>query len=329
MIRCFCVIVITLAPAVASADLLVASYNESRVLGYDESTGAFHSWSTMFGGSLTGLVVTNDGSVFACSLGNSWIHRYSAGQGQGSLYAVTWAHGVNSPVGITAGPDGDLYVAGVGSHNVGRFDGKTGAFVEMKVPAGSGGLSYPTWLAFGPDGDLFVSSYTDQVLRYDGATGAFEGVFAQGGGLDSPQGLRFGPGGDLYVASLWTANILRYDGTTGAFEGVFAEGGLDRPRDLVFSPNGDLFVSSSGNNRIMRYDGTTGAFKGIFAESNNPHGLAFGPALFTVPVPEPSSVALALTASLTFAFARLRKRRTLRERQANECVLPAPRESPQ
>jgi streptogramin lyase len=308
MIRWFCAIIITLAPAVASADLLVASYDESRVLGYDESTGAFHSWSTMFGGSLTGLVVTSDGSVFACSLGNSWIHRYSAGQGQGSLFAETWKHGVFSPVGIVAGPDGDLYVAGLGSHNIGRFDGTTGAFVEMTVPGGSGGLSYPTGLAFGPDGDLFVSSSTDQVLRYDGATGAFEGVFAQGGGLDSPQGLRFGPGGDLYVASLWTANVLRYDGTTGAFEGVFAEGGLARPRDLVFGPNGDLFVSSSGNNRVVRYDGTTGASQGNFAQSPGPHGLAFGPALFTVP--EPSSIALALTASLTFAFARRRRRPT-------------------
>jgi hypothetical protein len=35
--------------------------------------------------------------------------------------------------------------------------------------------------------DLLVSSrFTDQILRYDGTTGAFVGVFAQGGGLNNP-----------------------------------------------------------------------------------------------------------------------------------------------
>jgi streptogramin lyase len=317
MYRVFCALAILLTPAVASADLLVSSYNQSRVLGYDESTGALHSWSTLFGGSLTGLVVTDDGGVYASSLGNSWIIRYSAGQSAGTLFSVTFINGVLSPVGIVIGPSGDFYIAGAGSHNVGRFDRTTGAFVEMTVPSESGGLRFPTFLTFGPDGDLFVSNSTNQVLRYDGSTGAFKGVFAQGGGLATPEGLRFGPGGDLYVASLWSANVLRYDGTTGAFEGIFAQGGLDRPRDLVFGPNGDLFVSSSGNNRVMRYDGTTGAFKGIFAESDGPNGLAFGPALSSLPdppepdrVPEPSSIALALTASLAIALVRRRRRRT-------------------
>jgi len=309
MIRCLFAVVVTLAPAVAWADLLVASYDGTRVLGYDESTGLLHSSSDAYGGSLTGLLVGADGGVYSCSIGGNSIVRISAGESQVSLFATTWTNGVLGSYGIVSGPGGDLYVTGLGSHNVGRFDGKNGAFVEMTVSAGSGGLMYPTGLAFGPGGDLFVaSSTTDQVLRYDGVTGAFEGVFAQGGGLDNPEGMRFGPGGDLYVASLWTANVLRYDGTTGAFEGVFAQGGLDRPRDLVFGPNGDLFVSSSGNNQVVRYDGTTGAFEGIFAQSNTPWGLAFGPELAAVP--EPSSIALALTASLAFALARRRRRPT-------------------
>jgi hypothetical protein len=42
--------------------------------------------------------------------------------------------------------------------------------------------------------DLLVgSAATDQVLRYDGTTGAFVGVFASGGGLDVPAFLVFTP----------------------------------------------------------------------------------------------------------------------------------------
>ena len=40
--------------------------------------------------------------------------------------------------------------------------------------------------------DLYVSSsHTDQVLRYNGTTGAFMNIFASGGGLDGPTFLVF------------------------------------------------------------------------------------------------------------------------------------------
>lgn len=66
--------------------------------------------------------------------------------------------------------------------------------------------------------DLLISSEdSDQVLRYDGTTGAFLGVFTSGSGLDEPRGLAFGPDGNLYVNSSYTHSVLRFDGTTGAF----------------------------------------------------------------------------------------------------------------
>ena len=66
--------------------------------------------------------------------------------------------------------------------------------------------------------ELLVSSEsTNNVLRYDGTTGAFIDVFASGGGLEIslPEGLALGPDGNLYVGSFFTNGVLRYDGTTG------------------------------------------------------------------------------------------------------------------
>jgi MYXO-CTERM domain-containing protein len=48
-------------------------------------------------------------------------------------------------------------------------------------------LDAPCDVQFGPDGSLYVSSAaSDQILRYNGTTGAFMDVFASGNGLDGP-----------------------------------------------------------------------------------------------------------------------------------------------
>src|SRR5262249_27034289 len=74
---------------------------------------------------------------------------------------------------VATGTDGEVL----------RYDGRTGAFLDVFVPPGSGSrLDSSADLAFGPDGNLYVSSYdTDEVLRYDGRTGAFlDGVVPAG-----------------------------------------------------------------------------------------------------------------------------------------------------
>jgi hypothetical protein len=92
---------------------------------------------------------------------------------------------------IQYGPDGNLYVAAEKIDRVLRFDGQTGVPLGALVaddPATpideTGGLDAPTAALFGPDGDLYVASFDgDSVLRYDGVTGSFVGVFVtQGSG---------------------------------------------------------------------------------------------------------------------------------------------------
>ena len=74
------------------------------------------------------------------------------------------------------------------------INAQTGARLADFVTAGSGGLDRPFGFAFGPDGNLYVSSLgTGQILRYDGSTGAFLGVFASGGDMSNPTYLVFGP----------------------------------------------------------------------------------------------------------------------------------------
>jgi sugar lactone lactonase YvrE len=150
----------------------------------------------------------------------------------------------------------DFLVGNTSGNSVSRYS-DSGAYLGAFISAGSGGLVSPDDLTWGPDGNLYVSSSssntTGQILKYDGHTGAFISVFAQGGSLARPYGSAFGPDGNLYVASFRSDSILKYDGTTGAYLGVFAQGNgtaaglLNGPNDLLFGANGRLYVTTQGS----------------------------------------------------------------------------------
>ncbi len=185
--------------------------------------------------------------------------------------------GLNVPTGAVFSPvDGNYYVASSASNEILRYNGLTGAFIDTFVTAGDGGLTQPEGIALGPDGDgdgfpeLFVASrLTDQILRYDGATGAFLDVFAASPMPWQPAGIAFGPdaSGDgspeLYVSGYLWDNVIELDGVSGGYRRELVpsgRGGLTGPVGLSFESDGRLYVASSNDDSILRYDAATGAF---------------------------------------------------------------------
>lgn len=171
------------------------------------------------------------------------IRRYdSSGRVDGSFFVDGNAHGVRGAQFHAFGPDGNVYFTSGGTHEVLRFSGRDGAFIDRFVAAGEGGLVSPSGLTFGPDGIMYVGSpSTDRVLRFD-REGNYIGDFfgAGSGGLDLPVGIAFGPDGNFYAAAAatpGTAGVYRYDGTTGEFIDVFVGPGDGRttgPRSVEF-----------------------------------------------------------------------------------------------
>lgn len=183
------------------------------------------------------------------------------------------------PVGITYGPDGNVYVAVGDTDRVLRFDASTGA--SMGVFTTGVTLQSPRNLNFGPDGAFYVADgFLNQVLRFDGTTGAFDRVFIEDPALQGPTSFTFGPDGNVYVVSVLSNEVLRFDGTTGALLGVFAGSGLTLPHDVSFGPDGNLYVTNSGSTHIQRFSGSDGSPMGTFV--NDPGlqsalGMAWGP----------------------------------------------------
>ncbi len=167
----------------------------------------------------------------------------------------------------------------VGSENVRRFDGSTGAF-DSSFATSSGELNRPYSAIVGPDGNFYVSGYnSDNVVRFDSA-GNYLGEFVTSGsgGLNQPCGLAFGPDGNLYVADFGGNSVLRFNGATGAFIDVFGSGGaLNGPSGIAWGPDGDLYVSSWGNGKIFRFDGVLGGAPTTEINSGlaSPEQLAF------------------------------------------------------
>jgi sugar lactone lactonase YvrE len=174
---------------------------------YDGMTGNFIDVFVPGGsgglGAPAGMVFGPDGNLYVNDWDGTTVMRYDGATGQplpapGQSGAV-FSTGLQNPnLGITFGADGNLYVGNFGGNSVNRYDGATG----QPLPAcgegayfvlpGSGGLSQTHGIAFGPDGNLYVSSEaTNQVLRYNGTTGAFLGVFATRMGGGGTTGLFF------------------------------------------------------------------------------------------------------------------------------------------
>src|SRR6267142_318568 len=132
-----------------------------------------------------------------------------------------------------------LLVTSQFDHTVREYDA-TGAFVRVAASA----LGDPLGLVIGVDGNLLVSDgQTNQVKRYDSASGVFIDVFASTN-LSGPMGMTIHDGA-LYVAnSNPPQGVQRFNATTGVNTGNFVPSlANSSPRDVkVNAANNRLYV---------------------------------------------------------------------------------------
>ena len=96
-----------------------------------------------------------------------------------------------NPTELNFMTDGSLLVTAFGNNGLRRYD-STGSFIGTF--ATSADLDGPVGTLIGSDGNVYVSSFNNsKVLRYNGTTGAYMGVFATGGNLINPNNMTFMP----------------------------------------------------------------------------------------------------------------------------------------
>lgn len=175
-------------------------------------------------------------------------------------------------------PDANFFISSYGSNQLMMFS-EAGDFLKVVY-----NMDGPVASQIGFDGDVFVSANRGgQVLRFDGFTGAYKGVYIDKGvgGLTNPSAPNFGPDNLVYVGDAATNRVLRYD-RNGKFIDVFAgpESGLNGPFMNTFDDK-YMYIASQNNNSVIRYDLKTKAYSYFVPPGSGgllgPIGLEIGP----------------------------------------------------
>jgi streptogramin lyase len=179
---------------------------------------------------------------------------------------------------IHFGETNNRVLVGHFSGGVNEFNANTGAFIKTYAPGGGW-----MWSAiYRPNGDVYVASTsTDEVLEYDGATGAFIRVLATFPPATLPSDMRYGPNGNLYVCAYGAYMVYELHPNSGAILGAWSmpTSGA-RPNDIAFLPNGEVLVTNMGVNVCYRFDPTPAhTLLGSFAGTgwDRPHGIDISP----------------------------------------------------
>jgi streptogramin lyase len=155
--------------------------------------GAIAGFAVKAGSHPLGLTTGSDGAIWFSETAVNRVGHTTTG---GTINQVTLPTTIKSPRGITAGPDGNVYVVGYTTHNVGVINASLprNPRVFVGLPAASG----PVRIVTGPDGNLWVTeSLTHQVARIT-VPGHVVTQFTLPNGAQ-PSRIVSGPDGNLWV----------------------------------------------------------------------------------------------------------------------------------
>ena len=219
------------------------------------------------------------GDLYVTSDASNLVRAYTGGTGAFIGVHATSVLPASGQLGIHFGLTNGRMLVGHFGGGVNEFDAATGAFIKTYNPGGG-------WMwgaVYRANGNVIAtSSATDQVVEFDGVTGAFLGVLATMPPASMPSDLRFGPNGNLYVCCYGNNMAFELHPVSGAVISAWSMPVAgERPNDIAFLPNGEILVTCMGSNQCHRFDSTpVHNWLGSFAGTgwDRPHGIDIGPA---------------------------------------------------
>ncbi|CQD08016.1 gluconolactonase [Mycobacterium europaeum] len=158
--------------------------------------------------------------------------------------------GLNWPLDLAVGADGNLYIAdGTYFYVLGIKSGSVRTAGMLFSPGYPGFLR---GLAAVADGEFVVTTSNGQVARY--RPGDHESVVLAGG-FDQLYGVAVAPGGAVIAAELGAGRVL----SVGPGRVEVIAGGLSEPVGVAVAPDGSCLVSEAGAGRVSRLGGTGNA----------------------------------------------------------------------
>ena len=181
--------------------------------------------------------------------------------------------GLNWPLDLAVGDDGNLYVADGTYFYVVDPDGSLQTVGMLFSPGYPGFLR---GLAPAGPGTFVVATSGGQIARYRPGDGETDYL---ADGFDQLYGVAIGPGDTIVFAELGAGRV--HSLRSGNVE-VLASG-LQDPVGVAFDPNGIPLVSESGAGRVVRLAGASGSSETVIDGLQRPQGiLVAGETLYIV-----------------------------------------------
>jgi len=218
-----------------------------------------------------------------------------------------------APFGITIDTQGNLYVAGAGSHKIRKIT--PSGVVSTLAGSGASGFAdgtgtaaqfhTPAAVAVDAQGNVYVADLGNHKIRKitpSGVVSTFAGStvgFADGTGasaqFNSPEGIAVDTQGNLYISDNGNYKIRKITpsgvvstlagSTVGFADGIGTAAQFDFPTGITVDAQGNVYVSDSNNNKIRKitpsgvvstFAGSTAGFAngtGTSAKFSSPYGL--------------------------------------------------------
>jgi streptogramin lyase len=182
----------------------------------------------------------------------------------------------SGPIGIAAGPDGNVWFTEGNAGRIGRIT-PDGFVTEFSV--GISPVSAPHGIVAGPDGNLwFTETGVSRIGRIT-PSGVFTEFYAGISSFSTPIGITAGPDGNLWFTEYDGHRIGRI--TPGGIVTEFssASAGIPNPDAITAGPDGNLWFTDSVSARIGRItpSGVITVFSAGIAFGAQIQGITAGP----------------------------------------------------
>jgi len=188
---------------------------------------------------------------------------------------TTGAH----PIGITQGPDGNLWYAEFMGKKIAFINPTTHAVTESgPIPTAA---SQPTEITTGPDGNLWFTEYVgNKIGMINPKTLAITESATLPGANPSPNGITAGPDGNVWFTEFANDAIGMINPATLTVTTFTIPTANPQPYDITTGPDGNLWFTEQAGNKIGMFNPTTHAFTEsttLPTADSQPSGITTGP----------------------------------------------------
>jgi streptogramin lyase len=186
--------------------------------------------------------------------------------------------GSNGVLGITAGPDGNLWFTGLDNGYIGEINPTTDAITQFPTST-AGSCCGPWGITAGPNGNLwFGGDFSGKVGEINPTTDTIT-EFPVPTSNAHPLGIAAGPDGNLWFTEFTASQIGEINPTTHAITEIATPTADSAPCGITAGPDGNLWFTERGAGKIGMINPTTDAITefAIPYAKPSPLGISAGP----------------------------------------------------